>query len=99
MEVANAGVLAGPPQGSRYPQLIIAILPNAAPDCRRAVKHWGDIQHIISTQCVVSHPPFHFMTVAALVLTYDFSQALPEVEQGERPVLQQRRAQVGIRAL
>ncbi|KAL1947711.1 hypothetical protein VTO73DRAFT_13435 [Trametes versicolor] len=52
MEVADLGVRAGPPQGARYPQLIIVILPNAAPDCRRAVKHWGDIQRNISTQCV-----------------------------------------------
>ncbi|OJT08947.1 Protein argonaute-2 [Trametes pubescens] len=57
MEVATLGVNAGPPpppKGTRYPQLIIVILPNAAPDCRRAVKHWGDIQRNISTQCVRS---------------------------------------------
>lgn len=82
MEVADLGVRAGPPQGARYPQLIVVILPNAAPDCRRAVKHWGDIQRNISTQCVVSHPPFRPI-VAALVLTCDYSQALPEVGQGE----------------
>lgn len=36
-----------------HPQLILVILPANAADCRRAVKHWGDIKMRVSTQCVV----------------------------------------------
>ncbi|KAH9901258.1 Piwi domain-containing protein [Cubamyces lactineus] len=37
-----------------HPQLILVILPANAADCRRAVKHWGDIKMRVSTQCVRS---------------------------------------------
>ncbi|KAI0721640.1 Piwi domain-containing protein [Cerioporus squamosus] len=36
------------------PHLILVMLPANAADCRRAVKHWGDIKTAISTQCVRS---------------------------------------------
>ncbi|KAI9064296.1 Piwi-domain-containing protein [Trametes sanguinea] len=34
------------------PQLILVILPANAADCRRMVKHWGDIKMNVATQCV-----------------------------------------------
>ncbi|RPD66004.1 Piwi-domain-containing protein [Lentinus tigrinus ALCF2SS1-6] len=34
------------------PQLFLVMLPANAADCRRIVKHWGDIKMTISTQCV-----------------------------------------------
>lgn len=35
------------------PQLVLVFLPNSATECRREVKHWGDIDTGVSTQCVV----------------------------------------------
>ena len=78
------------------PQLIFVMLPVNAADCRRIVKHWGDIKIGISTQCVVSivlvarplssHCPYE--------LTTPTSTAQRQVGTVQRPVLQQRRAQV-----
>ncbi|KAL7283289.1 hypothetical protein ACG7TL_002718 [Trametes sanguinea] len=34
------------------PQLILVILPANAAECRRRVKHWGDIKMNVATQCV-----------------------------------------------
>ncbi|EJF65736.1 Piwi-domain-containing protein [Dichomitus squalens LYAD-421 SS1] len=34
------------------PQLVLVFLPNSATECRRDVKHWGDISTGVSTQCV-----------------------------------------------
>ncbi|KAI8998763.1 Piwi domain-containing protein [Trametes punicea] len=43
-----------PGQRNPSPQLLIVILPANAQDCRRAVKHWGDIKMRVATQCVRS---------------------------------------------
>ena len=48
------GILRGLGQQFGPPQLILVMLPANAADCRRTVKHWGDIKMTISTQCVVS---------------------------------------------
>lgn len=50
-------IMNGPQLGQQLgkPQLILVMLPANAADCRRTVKHWGDIKMTISTQCVVSH--------------------------------------------
>ncbi|KAI0374754.1 Piwi-domain-containing protein [Pilatotrama ljubarskyi] len=37
-----------------HPDLIIVVLPASAADCRREVKHWGDVRRMVSTQCVRS---------------------------------------------
>ncbi|KAI0831166.1 Piwi domain-containing protein [Trametes gibbosa] len=41
-----------------YPQLILVVLPANGEGCRRMVKHWGDIQRQVSTQCVRT-PKWH----------------------------------------
>ncbi|RDX56915.1 Piwi-domain-containing protein [Lentinus brumalis] len=49
-------IMNGPQLGQQLgkPQLILVMLPANAADCRRTVKHWGDIKMTISTQCVRS---------------------------------------------
>jgi eukaryotic translation initiation factor 2C len=42
-----------PPKPSRI-ALIICILPYPAAEIRRAVKHFGDVESGIPTQCIVS---------------------------------------------
>jgi eukaryotic translation initiation factor 2C len=42
-----------PPKPSRI-VLIICILPYPAAEIRRAVKHFGDVESGIPTQCIVS---------------------------------------------
>lgn len=37
-----------------HPDLIVCVLPFPADDIRRAVKHFGDVSHGITTQCLVS---------------------------------------------
>ena len=37
-------------------RFILVLLPQNAPDCRQAVKYWGDVEKGVTTQCVVSVP-------------------------------------------
>jgi len=39
-------------QGGRPPTLIVVLLPSNALDIRRRVKHWGDVDNAVATQCV-----------------------------------------------
>lgn len=38
---------------NRPPSLILAFLPVNAPDIRRRIKHWGDVDKGVPTQCLV----------------------------------------------
>jgi hypothetical protein len=48
-----AGMNPPPPKPANV-QLIITILPQSAAEIRRAVKHFGDVEYGIQTQCIVS---------------------------------------------
>ncbi|KAI0361956.1 Piwi-domain-containing protein [Trametes cingulata] len=52
LENVGTAILNGPEKGR--PEMVIVILPASAADCRREVKHWGDCQRKVSTQCVRS---------------------------------------------
>ncbi|KAI0637098.1 Piwi domain-containing protein [Trametes polyzona] len=54
MQCAKASIQVHLPPGSPppRPQLIVVILPESAEECRRVVKHWGDIEKHVPTQCV-----------------------------------------------
>lgn len=57
--------------------LIIAILPYPAPDIRRAVKHFGDVQEGIPTQCIVIG-----IDISLLILDWRHFQRVDKLKSG-----------------